>query len=389
MQTPPESPSYPPQQPQMAPRPQQGPSHLSLAFSNGKRFALLKERSFLRQDIPDLFPSTGDPAVAVVRENPNDPTVLGLTNCSRTNWTATMPDGTQRQIEPGKSIRLALGTIIAFGNQTQAQVQPLGAGAAFMAQNGRKMAIAGTALILIIVLMIALFKPSGGGGSAEETAMLAKAKQAVFYIEVREGNMIGSGSGFFIDDKGHALTNHHVTGDHKTVTIKFEGGQQGTATVLKTDPNLDVSLLQVDGQNGNPYLPIMRSTELKPGQPLWTIGYPLGQTISTTDSSVAKGIYSGMRDARTAFPDLQPAPPEGAQIIQTDAGINHGNSGGAMVNEKGEVAGISQLIMRNLPGHAEGTQAVTNLNFGIPLDEVRVRFLPGTACDNLSLKKGD
>jgi hypothetical protein len=379
MQTPPQnSPQYPQGQPPMAPGPRgprSGLGHLALVFSSGKRVALLKERSFLRKDIPDLFPSTGDPAVAVVRENPSDPNILGLTNCSKTEWAATMPDGSQRQIEPGKSIRLVPGMVIVFGNQSQAQVQPLASGSAFFAAQGKNIGIGVAAFVVIAVILFALMR---GGGSVDASAAIAKAKQAVVYIE----NSKGSGSGFFIDDQGHALTNHHVTGDDTTVTVILNGGKKVTAKVLKTDATLDVSLVAVD-VTGNPYLPMKNLDELKEGNDLWTIGYPLGSMVSNTDSSVAKGVFSGWRDAKSNFPEL-PCYPD-SKLILTDATINHGNSGGAIVTDKGEVAGISRLIRRELPGQPENSQAVTGLNYGIPLNEVRKRFLPGTPCAGLAL----
>jgi len=152
MQTPPQStPPYtaPPAGPGPAPAgPYNGP--LALQFNTGRKFALLKEKSFLRKDIPDLFPSTGDPAVAVVRENPSDPNVIGLTNCSRSIWTAAMPDGSQRSVDAGKSIKLVPGMVITFGNNNQAQVVPLSSGSAFIAQYGKLMGIGAAALVVVL-----------------------------------------------------------------------------------------------------------------------------------------------------------------------------------------------------------------------------------------------
>jgi len=379
MQTPPQStPPYtaPPAGPGPAPAgPYNGP--LALQFNTGRKFALLKEKSFLRKDIPDLFPSTGDPAVAVVRENPSDPNVIGLTNCSRSIWTAAMPDGSQRSVDAGKSIKLVPGMVITFGNNNQAQVVPLSSGSAFIAQYGKLMGIGAAALVVVVVLIVALTR--GGGGTS--TAAVADAKKAVFFIFNKADQ--GEGSGFFIDNQGHALTNNHVTGSAQIVRVQLADGQALDAKVLKTDPALDVSLLEIPTK-GNPYLEMSSAYDLKAGQDLWTIGYPLGDAVSYTDSSVSKGVFSGLRDAKTAFADI-PTQPKGSQLVQTDAEINHGNSGGAIVINDGHVVAISRLIRRELPGQ-NSTQAVTGLNFGIPIDEVRKTFLPGTAVDSLAIK---
>ncbi len=379
MQTPPQStPLHAPPSPGPGPTPNYtGP--LALVFNTGKKVALLKERTFLRKDIPDLFPSTGDPAVAVVRENPADPSVIGLTNCSRTAWSASMPDGSQRSVDPGKSIKLIPGMIVVFGNQSQAQVKPMSSGGAFLAKSGKTLGIGAAGLVLIGAIAFIVMR--GNSPKPDVTDAVATAKKAVFFILNAKDN--GEGSGFFIDDQGHALTNHHVTGDQPTVKIQMADGKVAEAKILKTDANLDVSLLQVPIQ-GNPFLEMGSAYELKPGQDLWTIGYPLGDAVSYTDSSVSRGVFSGLRDGRTAFPD-SPTQPKGSQLVQTDAEINHGNSGGSMITSDGHVVAISRLIRRELPNQ-NSTQAVTGLNFGIPIDEVRKTFLAGTAAEALAIK---
>lgn len=353
-------------------RPRRG--YVCLVFNDGRKIPLLRERPFSREEIPGLFPSTGDPAVAVCRENPADPNVLGLTNCSRTNWLVTMPDGRRLEIEPQKSVRLTEGMVLGFGAQTQAQVQPLSSGAAFMAKNKRTMGIGLIVLVAGGAIAAALLKQAP---AADDIAAIAEAKKSVFYVE----NSKGSGSGFFIDAEGHGLTNHHVTGDDKTVKIILQGGVETTADVIKTDEKLDVSLLAVKKPTGT-FLPMLSVNELKAGQTLYTIGYPLGSEVSVTDSSVSKGIYSGLRKVSQVFEGL-PCYPD-SQIVQTDANINHGNSGGAIVTADGKLVAISRLIKRDLEVQPGRIQAVTGLNYGIPIDEVRKKFLPGTPAASLA-----
>lgn len=287
-----------------------------------------------------------------------------------------MPDGRQLEIEPQKSVRLTEGMVLAFGAQTQAQVQPLSSGSAFMAKNGKKIGIGAVVLVAAGAIAFAVMKPGGGGG--DDIAAIAEAKKSVFYVE----NSKGSGSGFFIDADGYGLTNNHVTGDEKKVKIILQGGAETTAEVIKTDEKLDVSLLKVAKPTGT-FLPIQSVTELKDGQTLYTIGYPLGSEVSLTDSSISKGIYSGLRLVSQVFQGL-PCYPD-SQIVQTDANINHGNSGGAIVTADGKVVAISRLIKRDLELQPGRIQAVTGLNYGIPIDEVRKKFLPGTPVAKLAI----
>jgi S1-C subfamily serine protease len=370
----------------MQPSPtQQAPTGpLQLVFGNGKSVPLLKERKFLRDDIPELFPSTGDPAVAVVRESPQDRNIIGLTNCSKTTWNAVMPDGRQLTIEPSKSVRLVPGMVVHFSAHSQAQVQPLSSAAAFVASKGRTILMSVIGFLLVGALIVALTRKTPDT-TAQSIENVNRAQKAVFLIHAEVGQQAGEGSGFFIDDQGHALTNNHVTMGAETVTVVLPGGTQTTAKVLKTDATLDVSLIKVEKTTGV-FLKMVSPTELKIGEEIWTIGYPLGGQVSKVESSVAKGVYTGLRDVNQVFGPLGIKGYEGSQILQTDANVNHGNSGGAMVNANGDVVAVTRLIYRDLEVAKGQFQAVTGLNYGISIDEVRKRFLPGTECDGLALK---
>lgn len=360
------------------PLPVQGPAsdELQLVFMDGSTLPLVVERSYTREDIRGLYPNSGDPAVAVCRESPADENVIGLDNCSRSIWTMRKPDGTTVEVQPGKSVRLIPGTVIAFTPDNQAQVQPMGEGKAFVAKHGRNVLI-GLAAVLLLGLIFVLWRRSGG---PDYTAMLNRVKQGTFVIRTEKG----AGSGFFIDDEGHALTNQHVVKDFKDVLIIYSGGEETRAQVLKVDERLDVALIKVQKVKGVS-LPMASYKDLVAGDYLWTVGYPLSYTVGALDSSVSQGLYSGMRNRKLAFADLNPY--DDSEIIQTDANVNHGNSGGPLVNKNGEVVGIVGIMKRDNDLGGGVNQAVTGINFGIPLDEVRWRFFPGTEVDGMKISK--
>lgn len=388
MQTPPETQS--PQMPDPNQMPAPGPSHshpghLKLVFNTGKKFALLRERSFLRKDIPDLFPSTGDPAVAVVRENPMDPSVLGLTNCSKTTWTAAMPDGTPRSVDPSKSIKLVPGMTITFGNQTQARVEPLSSGSAFVSQYGKIMGIGAATVVVLGVLAVAIMNRGSGGSGLTDTQVIANAEKATFFIATRmprqgDNMSIEQGTGFFITDDGYALTNNHVVegGDPNEKLQIVINGQQTTGDVVKTDKVLDVALIKVNTPGPTAYLSMGKGLELQKGEHLAAIGYPLGINNSFTDASVSEGVFSGIRNVKTVFPEDDVPGGPNDKLIQTDTAINHGNSGGPLIQMgTGKVVGIDRLINRDDPATH---QARVGLDYAIPIEEVYA-FLKGTPAD--------
>jgi len=163
-----------------------------------------------------------------------------------------------------------------------------------------------------------------------------------------------SGTGFFITDQGYILTNNHVVEGTKQVNIVLSDGTQQKATIIGTDIYSDIAVLKTDGK-----VPAVaklgNSDVLKPGESVIAIGSPLGDFKNTVTvgvvSATGRSIDSG----------------NGYQIenlIQTDAAINHGNSGGPLVDLAGEVIGVNTLIVRNTGSGdvAEG------LGFAIPVN---------------------
>ena len=168
------------------------------------------------------------------------------------------------------------------------------------------------------------------------------------------GDQTVSGSGFFITDQGYIITNNHVVEGTQAVTIVLSDGTEQKATIVGTDPYSDIAVLKTEGKVPS-VAALGNSDALNPGESVIAIGSPLGNFKNT----VTVGVVSATgRSIDTG---------KGYQIedlIQTDAAINHGNSGGPLVNLAGQVIGINTLIVRNTGSGdvAEG------LGFAIPVN---------------------
>ncbi|MEN6408948.1 MAG: trypsin-like peptidase domain-containing protein [Anaerolineaceae bacterium] len=158
------------------------------------------------------------------------------------------------------------------------------------------------------------------------------------------------GSGFVWDTEGHIVTNNHVIDGADTVTVKFADGTTASAKVVAADRNSDLAVIQVDPSNLK-LSPVTMgdSTQVKVGQLAIAIGNPFGlagtQTvgfISALDRSLPVDSTNSSSQASYTIPD----------IIQTDAAINPGNSGGVLVNDQGEVIGVTSAIESTTNSHA-------------------------------------
>jgi len=176
--------------------------------------------------------------------------------------------------------------------------------------------------------------------------------QATFFGST--GDQTVSGSGVFISDQGYILTNNHVVADTKSLTIVLSDGTQQPASIVGADQYSDIAVLKTTGKV--PAVATLGNSDLlQPGESAIAIGSPLGDFKNT----VTVGVISATgRSIDTG---------QGYQIenlIQTDAAINQGNSGGPLVDLAGEVIGINTLIVRNT-----GSGAVAEgLGFAIPIN---------------------
>src|SRR5512147_1064737 len=168
------------------------------------------------------------------------------------------------------------------------------------------------------------------------------------------GDQTVSGTGFFITDQGYILTNNHVVEGTKEVNIVLSDGTQEKAAIVGTDLYSDIAVLKTEG-NVPAVAKLGNSDVLQPGESVIAIGSPLGNFKNT----VTVGVVSATGRAIDTGQGYQVE-----NLIQTDAAINHGNSGGPLVNLAGQVIGINTLIVRNtgMGAVAEG------LGFAIPVN---------------------
>ncbi len=167
----------------------------------------------------------------------------------------------------------------------------------------------------------------------------------------------GEGSGFIIDADGSILTNNHVIDRAERITVKLSDGRTLRARVVGSDPDTDIALIKVDGQTGLPVAPLGDSSKLRMGEWVVAIGDPLGY-----EHSVTVGVVSYM--GRKLFDASLDS------YIQTDAAINFGNSGGPLINTRGEVIGINAAISAR--GSSIGFAVPINLATSI-LPQLRAR----------------
>lgn len=161
----------------------------------------------------------------------------------------------------------------------------------------------------------------------------------------RDGPHRGAGSGFIIDADGSILTNNHVIDRAERIIVKLSDGRTFRARTIGADPDTDIALIKIDGQAGLPVAPLGDSGTLRMGEWVCAIGNPLGY-----EHSVTVGVVSFL--GRKLF-DMSLD-----NYIQTDAAINFGNSGGPLINARGEVIGINAAI----------SSRASNIGFAVPIN---------------------
>ena len=159
------------------------------------------------------------------------------------------------------------------------------------------------------------------------------------------------GSGVIVDKGGHIVTNHHVIANADSIRVQLEDGRGADARIVGRDPDTDLAVLQID-LKPLPVAAFGRSDQLKVGDVVLAIGNPIGLTHTVTH-----GIVSA-----TSRQQLGIAPLE--DFIQTDAPINFGNSGGALIDSSGALVGINTAIVAKNVG-------VEGIGFAIPVNMVR------------------
>lgn len=206
-------------------------------------------------------------------------------------------------------------------------------------------------------------------------------EKSVVQIDVYDTRLgaLGLGSGFIYDNQGHVVTNHHVADQARVSALSydviFSDGHVYSAKLIGTDPFSDLAVIRIENASdlNITSLKMGNSSMVKPGEQIAILGSAkgligtfttgivsaVGRSGFTGMSSTGEDILAGMSSLGVSFD--QP------EFIQTDAAVNHGNSGGPAVNMRGEVIGISDLGL--------GDFGAENLNFLIPSDTVK-RIIP-------------
>lgn len=165
----------------------------------------------------------------------------------------------------------------------------------------------------------------------------------------------GAGSGFLIDPSGDIVTNYHVIRGARQVQVTLADRSRHRATVVGTDPRSDLAVVRVNAGRKLPYLRLGDSQNLQVGQKVLAIGNPFGMFQNTLTTGVISSVGRNVRDPATGAV-LE-------DVIQTDAAINQGNSGGPLLNSHGEVVGVNFLIVG---------PAYLGIGFAIPVNRVKL-----------------
>ena len=194
----------------------------------------------------------------------------------------------------------------------------------------------------------------------------ARVSPSVVSIDVSKGNDGGSGSGFFLDNTGHILTNNHVISlaatDGASIQVSLANGKTYSAKLVGRDVAYDLAVIKIKVTDA-PALQLGNSDAVEVGDGVIAIGSPLGLTGTVTSGIISaknRPVTSGSGTRESSF----------INAIQTDAAINPGNSGGPLVDLSGAVIGINSAIATT--GYGFGGQSGSiGLGFAIPINQAR------------------
>ncbi|MEN8078871.1 trypsin-like peptidase domain-containing protein [Clostridioides difficile] len=167
----------------------------------------------------------------------------------------------------------------------------------------------------------------------------------------------GMGSGFIINNDGYILTNYHVINGSKEVTVTLSDNREVTATVVNYDEDQDLAMIKINEDIDVPgVVELGDSDALQPGEEVLAIGSPLSKELSYT---LTKGIVSALNRSVETQSGVN------TNLIQTDTAINSGNSGGPLINTKGQVVGINTL---------KASDGAEGIGFAIPINDVKEKI---------------
>jgi putative serine protease PepD len=210
------------------------------------------------------------------------------------------------------------------------------------------------------------------GQPVDWTAVAKAVEPSVVAISVQSQFGGAEGSGVILDSKGHVLTNNHVAagGQNGQLSVTLNDGRSYDASIVGTDPSTDLAVLQMKGATDLTPATLGDSDAVDVGEPVMAVGNPLGLAgtvttgiVSALDRPVTTSNQEGGAAQGTASPVVTNA-------IQTDAAVNPGNSGGALVDSSGKVIGVPSSIA-TLGSSFGGQTGSIGLGFSIPINEAK------------------
>lgn len=207
------------------------------------------------------------------------------------------------------------------------------------------------------------------GGSADTVRIAERMLPSTVTIQVTVGSSGDLGSGFVLDDQGRIMTNNHVIADAATggmIMVTFSDGHKSQARILGRSPAYDLAVIQVDDHSDLHPADLGNSDSTKVGETAIAIGSPLGLS-----GTVTEGIVSAI-NRPVAVGDANSADGQSyLNAIQTDAPINHGNSGGPLINGQGEVIGVDSAILTGSSTTGTDDSGNIGIGFAIPINQAR------------------
>lgn len=183
-----------------------------------------------------------------------------------------------------------------------------------------------------------------------------------FFARKRNVEVQGVGSGFLISSDGYIVTNEHVAGNAKKIVVTMTDGEKYDAKIIGSDPVSDVALLKIEGKNF-PFLSFANSEDVIIGEWAIAFGNPFGLFDKNAKPTITVGVVSNtgvsFSQENRVYKDM----------IQTDAAISSGNSGGPLLNARGEVIGMNTVIFSTATSKS-GSGSI-GIGFAVPINRVR------------------
>ncbi|MDQ2743376.1 MAG: trypsin-like peptidase domain-containing protein [Chloroflexota bacterium] len=205
-------------------------------------------------------------------------------------------------------------------------------------------------------------------GPAVVTIINQQAPQTDPFFNTTVPGSKDEGSGFIVDTKGDIVTNNHVVANSQGLTVVFSDGRQATAHLVSADQFHDLAVIKVNATV--PAVLHFATAEPQPGEPVLAIGSALGEFRNSVTSGIVSALGRTINEPNgvTTLHDM----------IQTDAAINQGNSGGPLLNDLGEVIGVNTAVTRGSSqsdffglGGSGGSVVAEGLGFAIPASTVK------------------